>query len=196
MSRKSVLAAILGLALLAPALALAGQNPSLGELALKEQERRKALKASGAGKVVTNDDLPRGTVPAPLPAGAAATAGAAKPDADKANKADEPATPEATAKSQEPFKNEAWWKARMNQEREALRRNEMFTGALQTRINSLTNDFSSRDDPYQRAQISEERVKAIHEMDRLKTEVQLSRKKMTEIEEEARRAGVPPGWLR
>lgn len=182
MSSKSVLAAVLGVALLAPASALASQNPSLGELALKEQERRKALKASGAGKVVTNDDVPRGTAPAPPPAGAAPAA-PAKAD----EKSDKPA---------EPAKDEAWWKARMNTERETLRRNEMFAVALQTRINSLTNDFSSRDDPYQRAQISEERVKAIHEMDRLKTEVELAKKKIADIEEEARRAGVPPGWLR
>ena len=182
MSSKSVLAAMLGLALLAPASALALQKPTLGELALKEEERRKALKASGAGKVVTNDDLPRGTV---LPPPVAGPAPATTPKAEE--KSDKP---------QEPAKDEAWWKARMNQERETLRRNEMFALALQTRINSLTNDFSSRDDPYQRAQISEERVKAIDEMDRLKTEVELTKKKIADIEEEARRAGVPPGWLR
>jgi len=182
MSRKSVLAAVLGVALLAPASARAWQNPSLGELALKEQERRKALKASGAGKVVTNDDLPRGTVPVPPPAAAAP--------------ATEPKAEDKTNKPEEPAKDEAWWKARMSQEREALRRNEMFAVALQTRINSLTNDFAARDDPYQRAQISEERVKAIQEMDRLKTEVEVSKKKLADIEEEARRAGVPPGWLR
>ena len=178
MSRRSVLAAVLGVALLAPAAVQAFQNPSLGELALKEQERRKALKASGAGKVVTNNDVPKGTPQAPPPATVSA-----KPD-------------DTTDKPEEPAKDEAWWKARMNQERELLRRNEMFAVALQTRINSLTNDFSSRDDPYQRAQISEERVKAIHEMDRLKTEVELAKKKMADIEEEARKAGVPPGWLR
>lgn len=182
MSRTSVLAAVLGVALLVPASALAFQNQSLGELALKEQERRKALKASGAGKVVTNGDIPRGTVVVPPPPAVAAP-DAAKPD-------------DRSSKPEEPAKDEAWWKARMNQEREALRRNEMFAVALQTRINSLTNDFSSRDDPYQRAQISDERVKAIHELDRLTTEVQLSRKKMADIEEEARKGGVPPGWLR
>ena len=181
MSRKSVLAAVLGVALLAPSAAVALQKQSLGELALKEQERRKALKASGAGKVVTNDDVPKGTPRPAAPADAAA--GTVKPD-------------EKTDKPEEPAKDEAWWKARMTQERELLRRNEMFAVALQTRINSLTNDFSSRDDPYQRAQISEERVKAIQEMDRLKGEVELSKKKMADIEEEARKAGVPPGWLR
>lgn len=184
MSSKSVLAAVLGVALLAPSSAFALQKQSLGELALKEQERRKALKASGPGKVVTNNDVPKGTPQPPAPADAAA--GTVKPT-EKTDKTDKP---------EEPAKDEAWWKARMTQERELLRRNEMFAVALQTRINSLTNDFSSRDDPYQRAQISEERVKAIQEMDRLKGEVELSKKKMADIEEEARKAGVPPGWLR
>jgi hypothetical protein len=33
-------------------------------------------------------------------------------------------------------------------------------------------------------------------MDRVKGEIELSRKKIAEIEDEARRAGVPAGWLR
>src|SRR5687767_1558417 len=123
MSRNSVLAAILGVALLAPAAAFAGQNPTLGELALKEQERRKALKASGAGKVVTNGDLPRGVVPPPP----APDTVVPKPEADRA------ADPAKPAEPAEPAKDESWWKARMNQEREMLRRNEMFAEALQTR---------------------------------------------------------------
>lgn len=180
----SVLAMVLGAALLAGPTAHAQQTPTLGELALKEQARRKALKASGGAKVVTNEDLPRG-VPAAAPAPAAAATGSeAKPDADK------PGTPE------EPVKDEAWWKQRINQEREALRRNEMFAEALQTRINSLTSDFTARDDPFQRARISEDRAKAILELERVQTEADLTRKRIAEIEEEARKAGVPPGWLR
>jgi hypothetical protein len=67
---------------------------------------------------------------------------------------------------------------------------------LQTRVNSLTTDFSGRDDPYQRAKIAEERSKAILELDRVKADVESNRKKIGDIEDEARRAGVPPGWLR
>jgi hypothetical protein len=177
---KSVLAILLGAVLLGGTSARAQQSPTLGELALKEQERRKALKASGTAKVLTNQDLPRGIPPAVPPAAAPG----AKPATDPA------ATPE------EPPKDEAWWKQRITQEREALRRNEMFADALQTRINSLTNDFASRDDPYQRAVIAGDRAKAALELDRVKGEVEQGRKKIADIEEEARKAGVPPGWLR
>ena len=53
----------------APAAARQTPTPTLGELAKKEQERRKALKAAGkvpAGKVLTNDDLPAPAAPAPV----------------------------------------------------------------------------------------------------------------------------------
>ena len=153
---------------------------SLGELAKKEQERRKALK--GPAKVLTNGDLPKPASPATPKTLPEATA--AKPE------------PGEKPKPVEEERNEAWWKQRMGALREELRRNEMFAEALQTRINSLTNDFASRDDPYQRARIGEDRNKAMLEMDRVKAEMDLQKKKISDAEEEARRAGVPPGWVR
>ena len=84
----------------------------------------------------------------------------------------------------------------MTQAREELRRNQMFAEALQTRINSLTSDFSARDDPYQRAQVADDRQKALAELSRVKGEIDAGTKLIAEIEEEARQAGVPPGWIR
>ena len=55
--------AALALLLIGASFALAEQTPTLGELALKEQERRKALKA--AGKVLTKEDLPPPTAAQP-----------------------------------------------------------------------------------------------------------------------------------
>jgi hypothetical protein len=182
MTSRLLLPSVLAVALLAPSIARAQQTPTLGQLAIKEQERRKALKA--AGKVVTNDDVPRGAAPA---------APAAAPEKATGKPAEAPAEP---VKPGEPVKDEAWWKQRVSQVREELRRNEMFADALQTRINSLANDFASRDDPYQRAEIAQERVKAIAELDRVKADLDANRKRIADIEEEARRAGVPPGWLR
>ena len=72
----------------------------------------------------------------------------------------------------------------------------MFAEALQTRINSLSSDFVNRDDPFQRAKIGEDRDKALAELSRVKAEMVNAKKHIEDIEEEARKAGVPPGWLR
>ncbi len=183
MVRTVLLSAMLIAALAWPTTAYARQAPTLGELARKEQQRRQGVVP--AAKVLTNQDLPRTVARPPAPADPSA------PAAEKGAAA----APE-TPKPEEPAKDEAWWRQRMSQAREELRRNEMFADALQTRINSLTNDFTARDDPFQRAQIAEERTKAVVELERVKADAELSRKKIAEIEEEARRAGVLPGWLR
>ena len=80
--------------------------------------------------------------------------------------------------------------------REELRRNEMFAEALQTRINALSRDYVSRDNPAQRRQIGQDRAEALSELARVKQDVERGKKQIADIEEEARKAGVPPGWLR
>ena len=157
------------------------QTPTLGELAKREQERRKAVKAPT--KVLTAEQVPKTTTPTPatLPSGAP---GDVKPEKPAADPKDDPAQQEAA------------WKARMSALREELRRGEMFAEALQTRINSLSADFTSRDDPYQRQKVADERLKSLAELDRVKADIELVKKKIADAEEEARRAGVPPGWLR
>jgi hypothetical protein len=163
--------------------------PSLADLARQEQQRRKEVKA---GKVFTDKGAKSADGAAPAaskparPAGEAAQAGAAAP------------TPEATddQKEQTGGKGEAWWKSRITQAREDVRRNEMFAEALQTRVNSLAGDFVARDDPFQRAKIGEDRQKALAELTRVQADIEKGKKQITEIEEEARTAGAPPGWLR
>jgi hypothetical protein len=176
-----LLATVVVAALFAAPLAFA-QTPTLGELAKREQERRKNVKAPG--KVLTAEQVPKTGAPAP----AAPTAPAAPGDV-KAPKADE------TAKD-DPAQQEAAWKTRMAGLREELRRGEMFAEALQTRINALSADFTSRDDPFQRQKVGEDRLKALAELNRVKSDLELVKKKIADAEEEARRAGVPPGWLR
>lgn len=172
---------------------------SLGDVAKKEEERRKAQK--GATKVYTNDDLkkypsqvtpPAGTDPAPPPPvpapGDVPSGDATKPDASKADAA-KPA-------NQEEPKDEAYWRGRLSAAQTKLERDQQFLEALQTQVNSLTNDFYARDDPAQREGIWRQRTKALSEMERLKTEIADGIKAVAAIKEEARRAGVPPGWLR
>ena len=77
-----------------------------------------------------------------------------------------------------------------------LDRDQTFADALQTKINSLTTDFVNRDDPAQRAVLERDRQKSIAEVNRLKKAIADDKKAIADLEEEARRAGVPPGWLR
>ena len=148
---------------------------------------------SKPAKVITNSDLKpdisRGIAPpstvtpaesaTPTPAnttpGAPATA--AKPDT-------------AAAKGQ------AYWAGRMKDARDKQQRSQIFADSLQTRINSLTTDFVNRDDPAQRAKIESDRKAALAELERVKKEIDAQTKAIAAIEEEARRAGVPAGWLR
>lgn len=80
--------------------------------------------------------------------------------------------------------------------REAGERAKLFAEALQTRINSLSNDWAARDDPYQRAKIGADRDKALAELGRVQKEIQDGNKAIAAIQEEARKAGVPAGWVR
>jgi hypothetical protein len=174
-------------------IAVPASAQSLGELSKREQARKKATPT--AKKTYTNDDLkqlppPSGTPGKPADDAAKAAdakAGVAKPaDSQK---------PES-AKPAEPAKDEAYWRGRITGAREDVRRNEAFKEALQSRINGLTADFTARDDPYQRAKIADDRQKAIAEMARVAEDIEKGKKLIVDIEEEARRAGVPAGWLR
>ena len=182
--RRPLSAALVAVVLLWPA-AVFAQNPPLAEVAKKEQERKKTVKP--ATKVLTNKDLPKVSAPAPS---------TTTPNAPEAQAANEQKPAESEKAQAEKEKDEAWWKARITTARETLRRDETFLEALQSRVNALSADFVNRDDPYQRARIGEDRQKALAEMDRVKADIALHKKQIEDIEEEARKASVPPGWLR
>ena len=159
------------------------QTPSLVELAQKEQERRKSLKGASTSKVYSDKDLPKTGTPA---------VASSLPPATPTPIPDEKPS-EAKPTDQ---KDETWWRTRMLQAREAQRRSEMFAEALQSRINGLTTDVVNRDDPYQRARLADDRQKALAELQRVTGEIEQAKKDIVDLEEEARKAGVPPGWLR
>ena len=164
---------------------------SLADVARKEEERRKAV--PDTGKVYTNKDLssPSGGT-APPPADKSAKAADPAKDADKAAKD----AKDKDAKDKEPPKDQAFWAGRLKALQEQLLRDQNYADAMQTRINSLTTDFVNRDDPAQRAVLERDRQKSIAELARLKKSALDTKKAIADLQEEARRAGVPPGWLR
>lgn len=167
---------------------------SLADVARQEEARRKAVKEPG--KVYTNTDLrpdiSKGQPPASAAPAADKTAPAdgAKPSADAKEASGE------KAKDGGALKDEAYWRERMGSARSALERSRIFADALQSRLNALTADFVNRDDPAQRSQIELERQRATAELVRVNKEIAEHTKAIADLEEEARKAGVPPGWLR
>ena len=99
-------------------------------------------------------------------------------------------------KADDEVKDEEYWSKRMEAARAQLERDETFLSAMQNRIDSLTTDFVNRDDPAQKNLIATDRQKALTELDRLKKAVEEDKKAIPALEEEARREGVPAGWLR
>lgn len=169
-------------------------SPTLVDVAKAEEARRKNVRKPA--KVYTNGDLkPDNTTvrPAPPTPAAAATpaTGNATPGAPAVN------LPGGTAATPAPAgRDQAYWSGRMTAARAALDRSRMFAEALQSRINALTTDFVNRDDPAQRAAIEADRKSAVAELDKVRREIETQQKEITAIEDEARRAGVPSGWLR
>jgi hypothetical protein len=190
----------LGIAVCAASLvvSLAGSAAaqSLGEVARDEAARRKA---APAGKVYTNADLPKAEAPAAAGTAAAAQSAVVPTPAKPGDSAtgDTGATAGKPGAKTEPVKkDEAYWRGRMKAEREAKARAESFAEALQSRINALSTDFVNRDDPAQRNAIAGDRQKALDELARVKKEVAEHTKAIEDLQTEARREGVPAGWLR
>jgi hypothetical protein len=92
--------------------------------------------------------------------------------------------------------SEQTWRDRAAQSRANLERDELLTQSVQSRVNQLTADIVNRDDPYQQAQLREQLQKLVIELDRLQKLVLSDRKAIDVLSDEARRAGVPPGWVR
>jgi hypothetical protein len=189
---------------------------SLGDVARQEESRRKG---TGTGKVYTNGDLRSAPAPAsspapPVPSASvpgstpAAPADATKPAGTKptdgtakAGGAPAAGTAPGDAKpargaSEDAKADAASWRKRRQDIETAIERSKTFAEALQSRINGLNTDFTARDDPAQRASVAADRQKALTELDRVKKEITQNTKALADLQEEARRSGVPPGWLR
>ena len=152
----------------------------------KEEERRKEVKQPA--KVYTNKDLgapPQNFVTPPADAAKPAPGAAAAPP---------PAA--AADKSKEGAKDQKYWSTRKKELDAKLERDKVLADAMQSRINGLTADYAARSDPAQRAVIERDRQRAVAELTGLQKAIKDDQKALTDFDEEARKASVPPGWLR
>ena len=183
----------------------AASAQGLGDLAKQEEARRKTV--ATPGKVYTNDNL-RTTPGPPTPPASTAASTAADKGKDSTSATDKAAADKGTPAAggdkaaadktagKADVMDEAGWRKKMTDARNQLDRSQSFAEALQTRINSLTTDFTNRDDPAQRSQIAADRDKALAQLTQLKKEIDDNTKAIQNIQEDARKAGVPAGWVR
>ncbi len=195
---KRAIAILTASMLIGPALAARAQTPAsqpLVDVAKAEEARRKGVRKPA--KVYTNGNLKGDNAAVrPAPATPATTATPATPAAT-GNTTPAVNLPGGPVPAATPAtRDQAYWSGKIAAARTALERSRLFAESLQSRINALTTDFVNRDDPAQRARIETDRKTALAELDRVKLEMATQQKEIVAIEDEARRAGVPSGWLR
>ncbi len=161
---------------------------SLADVAKKEEERRKAIPE--ATKIYTNKDLNAAPAGPLLPADAKA----GEPAKDAGAK-DAKASNDAAAKDKQSVKDKTYWSGRLTKLQQQVDKDESAALAIQGR-NALPADAVKSDDPVQRLSLDGERQKSVAELSRLTKSIADGKKSIADLEEEARRAGIPPGWLR
>ena len=173
---------------------------SLADVARQEKERRAGIAEAEKAKVYTNDDLRAGGRLTTGSSRPAATTQPDGPDGTEAPAADPDMVPgPTTAPSEEGVggpRDEEYWRTRIASTREAKDRAELMAAALQNRVDGLWAEFTAVDDPNQRTLVEQQRQQALAELDNVQTQVETLDQEVGNIREEARRAGVPAGWLR
>ncbi len=175
-------AGVVVLSVTLPIAAPAAAQPPLAEVARAEQARRASI--SEKSRVYTNADL---TETRRL-----TTAAAARPAPDGVT--DEAGGAPAEDAVEE--RDETWWRERITAARGARQRAELVAAALQNRVDGLWAELTARDDPAARAGLERDRLAAIAELEQTRGELERLDEEIAGIQEEARRAGAPPGWLR
>jgi len=164
------------------------QDSALVEAAKKEKARRSALEKPV--KKFTNKDIEDfkdkhkdewGKESAPPP-----------PEEKKAETKKKPELPA----DQDPEKEE-YWRAKYAAAAQRLKDAEENANRLQSEINALTQAFYAESDGIaQRPLIEHERTQKIEELQTAKLELNEAKQAMADLEDEARMAGAPPGWVR
>jgi len=165
---------------------------SLAQVAMNESLRRLFTPAAQL-RLNTID------IPPPMPVAKDFTPTSVKLGADPADADSEKAAADKAAAEKakpEDIGDENTWRLKMTGARKSLEQDQMLYDAMQSKLNALVADFASRDDPAQRAEIERQRVRTLDELDRLKKLVQKDTEYISEIEEDARKKGIPPGWIR
>ena len=163
------------------------EDSPLVKAAKKEKERRAKTEAK---KTLTNQDIEDIRKKQPT-SGIESTSGEEGEEPKKEG--------EATAKKEEPdpTQTEEYWRGRKHDVDSRVNDAQARVEQLQSEINSLTTAFYAEADGVgQRPLIESERGERIKELEAAKQELEDARAEQEGLQDEARRAGALPGWLR
>jgi len=112
-----------------------------------------------------------------------------------------PAPPAEAAKPTGPTDNkghdEKYWRAQFQKARDDVKRAEERVQILDLRVKDLNSKLLSRRDIYNREnQLRPEITAAQKELEEARAQAEQAKRKITDLEDELRRAGGPPGWSR
>jgi hypothetical protein len=168
------------LLLTAVSIARAEDSPAV-QAAKRERERRAKL---SLGRTFTNKDIQEYVAKHPsIPASAASTSS-------------EPETQTQTAEATVDESSVEFWQAKHLLVVQRISVAQAKIDEIQNDINTLTKAFYEVVDENKKVEINDVRNKKLEDLETAKTELQQANQAQDDLEEEARLAGIPPGWVR
>ncbi len=147
---------------------------SLAEVAEKEKKRRSEVK--GTTKVISERELQTGRRVTPLPSDSAPAAGGEVAGTEEAT-GQEPEVDETTTRE--------YWQSRVAASREKV-------AALEERLQSPESDWGGG----MRTDVNPVGQRNLSQRQDIESQLAAARAELAQIQDEARRAGVPSGWVR
>jgi hypothetical protein len=181
----------------------------LGEAAARERRRREEEQAKRKpGKVYTNDDLSKGeeTAAAAQETSSAqslaqrqgSTRGRPRENPDDPNARDrrrDQVSEGDEANKSDPLE-QSRWREQAQQRRDAVSALEAQIKTLQQEIEALAGKLLMSTDTNEMLRLREEKTQAESRLQEAQSGLAEARKALETFEQDARRAGVPPGWIR
>jgi len=155
---------------------------SLVDVAKKEKERRSKLEKGDDARVITDRELSTGRLPASFPVTAD---NVPMGESGESSAASEPSTEEGEESGEDQTKTREYWQQRVD--------------AVKKKIQDLEAKLQAPDMNWGegiRNDVNPVGQKNLSQRQDVESELAKARAELRGIQEEARRAGVPPGWVR
>jgi hypothetical protein len=180
-------------ALIAAFVGSVAEAQGLGEAAAREKQRREQeQKKRGAAKVVTMDDLSK-TGSSDNPASGTAQD---QQRPERSTTEQSRTIKEGTDEVVDETPKEAEWRQRAKDAKEELQQAEAQLRKLEEKASQLFGQIQASTDTNELLRLRAEQQGLTKQVEEAKAVLASCRKEMGDLADEARKAGVPPGWVR